>query len=413
MEALARRAAGERRVALLNLTREYRAHRHELLAACERVLERMQLLGGEEVRAFESEMAAYLGVRQVRGVASGTDALALALQAAGLEPGDEVLVQANAFVAAVEAIQRAGGTPVAVDIRLDDLGPDPDDLAARLTPLSRAVLVVHLHGLPVDLRPILALARARGLVVIEDCSHAPGATLDARRDRGLLQRAPRAARHPPARRPDPHARLPSVRRAHPGARRAARPPGRARHRDRGALPGADSPPAGLAARLRRDAAAAARRAGGARDALAARARRPDRRGGRAGGGRRGAVLRATMSETEPPLALSIVVPVYNEEGNVEPLHGELTRVARELGRPYELVFVNDGSRDGTLGRLSALRARDEHLRIVDLDGNFGEAAALSAGFAHARGALVVTLDGDGQNDPADIPRLLARLVLPV
>src|SRR2546427_8712593 len=67
MEALARRVAGERRVALLDLTREYRAYRHELLAACERVLERMQLLGGEEVRAFESEMAAYLGVRQVCG----------------------------------------------------------------------------------------------------------------------------------------------------------------------------------------------------------------------------------------------------------------------------------------------------------------------------------------------------------
>ena len=181
MEALARRVAGERRVALLDLTREYRAYRHELLAACERVLERMQLLGGEEVRAFESEMAAYLGVRQVCGVASGTDALALALQAAGLEPGDEVLVQANAFVAAVEAIQRAGGTPVAADIRLDDLGPDPDDLAARTTPRTRAVLVVHLHGLPVDLRPILALARARGLYVIEDCSHAHGAALDGRR----------------------------------------------------------------------------------------------------------------------------------------------------------------------------------------------------------------------------------------
>src|SRR2546428_9014565 len=179
MEALARRAAGERRVALLDLTREYRAYRHELLAACDRVLERMQLLGGEEVRAFESEMAAYLGVRQVCGVASGTDALALALETAGLEPGDEVLVQANAFVAAVEAIQRAGGTPVAVDISLDDLGPDPDDLAARLTPHSRAILVVHLHGLPVDLRPILELAR--GLVVIEDCSHAHGATLDGRR----------------------------------------------------------------------------------------------------------------------------------------------------------------------------------------------------------------------------------------
>src|SRR5207247_8965903 len=114
MEALARRAAGERRVALLNLSREYRAHRHELLAACERVLEGMQLLGGEEVRAFESEMAAYLGVRQVRGVASGTDALALELQAAGLEPGEEVQVRENGFGAGVGATQDEGGAAGAV-----------------------------------------------------------------------------------------------------------------------------------------------------------------------------------------------------------------------------------------------------------------------------------------------------------
>jgi len=71
--------------------------------------------------------------------------------------------------------------------------------------------------------------------------------------------------------------------------------------------------------------------------------------------------------------------------------------------------VNDGSRDGTLARLEEIRRRDDDFRIVDLDGNFGEAAALSAGFQHARGAVIVTLDGDGQNDPADIPRLLARL----
>ena len=116
-----------------------------------------------------------------------------------------------------------------------------------------------------------------------------------------------------------------------------------------------------------------------------------------------------MSETGPRPELSIVVPVFDEEGNVEPLYGELKRVADGLARPYEIVFVNDGSGDATLARLAALCARDGNLRIVDLDGNFGEAAALSAGFAHARGALVVTLDGDGQNDPADIPRLLARL----
>jgi glycosyltransferase involved in cell wall biosynthesis len=116
-----------------------------------------------------------------------------------------------------------------------------------------------------------------------------------------------------------------------------------------------------------------------------------------------------MNEAAPAPALSIVIPVYNEEGNVASLHGELVRVAMELGRPFEIVFVNDGSRDGTLARLEELRARDPRLRIVDLEGNFGEAAALSAGFAHARGDVVVTLDGDGQNDPADIPALLARL----
>jgi dTDP-4-amino-4,6-dideoxygalactose transaminase len=181
MEALARKAEGRDRVALLDLTREYRAYRRELLAACERVLEGMHLLGGEEVRGFESEMAAYLGVQHVRGVASGTDALALAALAAGLGPGDEVLIQANAFMAAVEAIARAGATPVAADIRTSDLGPDPDDLAARVTSRTRAILVVHLHGLPVDLGPVLALANERDLAVIEDCSHAHGATLDGRR----------------------------------------------------------------------------------------------------------------------------------------------------------------------------------------------------------------------------------------
>src|SRR5881296_3214509 len=142
MEALARTAV-RTRVPLMDLRREYRVLRTELLAACERVFGRMQLLGGEELRAFEAEAAAYLGVRHVRGVASGTDALTLAVAAAGIGPGDEVLIQANAFVAAVEAVQRAGARPVPVDIRLEDLGPDPDDVAARLTPRTRGIVVVH------------------------------------------------------------------------------------------------------------------------------------------------------------------------------------------------------------------------------------------------------------------------------
>src|SRR5207247_189471 len=160
--------------------------------------------------------------------------------------------------------------------------------------------------------------------------------------------------------------------------------------------------AGLADTVPRVAAAAARRARGARAPLAPGPSRSGRRRGR-DGRRRGRVL-LPMS-----VALSFVVPVYDEEGNVGPLHRELRRAARRTRRTYELIFVDDGSRDDTLARLHALRAADPQLRVVELDGNFGEAAALSAGFAHARGDVVVTLDGDRQNDPADVPRLLARL----
>jgi glycosyltransferase involved in cell wall biosynthesis len=116
-----------------------------------------------------------------------------------------------------------------------------------------------------------------------------------------------------------------------------------------------------------------------------------------------------MDPAEPRPALSFVVPVYNEEGNVGPLHAELTEVACATGRTYELVFVNDGSRDRTLERLIEIAQGDPHLRVVELDGNFGEAAALCAGFATAAGEVVVTMDGDGQNDPHDTPKLLARL----
>ena len=166
---------------MIELGREYRAIRRELLGACERVLDRMQLLGGEEARTFEAEMAAFIGTKHVKGVASGTDALRLGARAAGVCPGDEVLIQANAFVAAVEALVDIGARPVPVDIRLHDLGPDPEHLAALVGPQTRAILVVHLYGFPVDMDPVLALARERGLLVIEDCSHAHGATLDGRR----------------------------------------------------------------------------------------------------------------------------------------------------------------------------------------------------------------------------------------
>lgn len=115
-----------------------------------------------------------------------------------------------------------------------------------------------------------------------------------------------------------------------------------------------------------------------------------------------------MNGTPAP-ALSVVVPVYNEAGNAAPLCEEIRDVMIAIGRRFEIIFVNDGSRDSTLDELCQLGACEPRLRILDLDGNFGEAAALCAGFGAARGALVVTLDGDGQNDPHDIPRLLEAL----
>jgi dTDP-4-amino-4,6-dideoxygalactose transaminase len=172
-------------VSLLDLRREYVAHRQEFLAACERVLDSMHLLGGPEGRAFESELAAFLGVRHARGVASGTDALRLALRAADVGPGDEVLIQANAFMAAVEAIADVGARPIPIDVQERDLGPDVEQMAARVTPRTRAILVVHLYGHPVDLPPIVGLAAARNLRLIEDCSHAHGASFDGRKVGGF------------------------------------------------------------------------------------------------------------------------------------------------------------------------------------------------------------------------------------
>jgi glycosyltransferase involved in cell wall biosynthesis len=107
------------------------------------------------------------------------------------------------------------------------------------------------------------------------------------------------------------------------------------------------------------------------------------------------------------LDVSIVVPLYNEELNVVPLFDELTRTLRPIGLAYELIFVDDGSSDGTFARLTAIQASDPRVRVVRFTRNFGQTAAFAAGFAQARGQVVVTLDGDLQNDPADIPRLLA------
>ncbi len=103
---------------------------------------------------------------------------------------------------------------------------------------------------------------------------------------------------------------------------------------------------------------------------------------------------------------SVIVPLRDEELNVIPLHGELSSVLEPLGLPYELILVDDGSEDRTFDKLVDVQARDPRVHVVRFQRNFGQTAAFAAGFARARGRFIVTSDGDLQNDPTDIPRLL-------
>ena len=107
--------------------------------------------------------------------------------------------------------------------------------------------------------------------------------------------------------------------------------------------------------------------------------------------------------------ISIVIPVYNEEANLEPLHDRLQRVLEEVGQPYEVIFVDDGSRDGSLEILCRLQEKHDAVRVIQFNRNYGQHAAVLAGMEHARGDVIVTLDADLQNPPEEIPRLLDKI----
>jgi glycosyltransferase involved in cell wall biosynthesis len=114
-----------------------------------------------------------------------------------------------------------------------------------------------------------------------------------------------------------------------------------------------------------------------------------------------------MSESD--IYLSVIIPVYEEEESLEELHRRLTEALDALGKGYELIFVDDGSADGSFDLLRQLQASDPHMRVVRLRRNFGQTAGFSAGFDRVRGEVVVTIDADLQNDPRDIPRLVSEL----
>jgi dTDP-4-amino-4,6-dideoxygalactose transaminase len=167
-------------IPLVNLTRQYERLAPEIDSAIQRVCARGDFILGAEVSAFEREFAACVGARHGIGVASGTDALHLILRALGVGAGDEVILPANTFIATAQAVWSCGATPVLVDCDETTATIDVPGVARALTGRTRAIVPVHLYGQPADLDPLVELARAHRLHVIEDAAQAHGAAYKER-----------------------------------------------------------------------------------------------------------------------------------------------------------------------------------------------------------------------------------------
>ena len=172
---------------------DLKAMDHELQealdAAFRRVMESGRYVLGEELAAFESEFAAYCGVKHCIGTGNGLDALHIILRAMDIGPGDEVIVPANTFIATWLAVSFAGAVPVPVEPLESTYNLDPARLEEAVTPRTRAVIAVHLYGQPADMDPIREIARAHNLKVIEDAAQAHGARYKGRRTGGLADAA--------------------------------------------------------------------------------------------------------------------------------------------------------------------------------------------------------------------------------
>jgi dTDP-4-amino-4,6-dideoxygalactose transaminase len=168
-------------IPFVDLKTQYHAIKAEIHTAIEGVLETCQFTLGKEVATLENEFAAFSGASIGCGVNSGTSALHLALLAAGVGPGDEVITVPFTFVATVSAIHYAGAKTVFVDIDPKTYTMSPDALEAAITPRTKAIMPVHLYGQPADMDPIVAIAKKHNLVVIEDAAQAHGAEYRGRR----------------------------------------------------------------------------------------------------------------------------------------------------------------------------------------------------------------------------------------
>jgi UDP-N-acetyl-3-dehydro-alpha-D-glucosamine 3-aminotranferase len=171
----------------LDLKAQYASIQSEIMTAINAVLQSQQFILGPQVSALESEVAAHCGTRFGVGVASGTDALILALHAAGVGPGDEVLLPVFSFIASADTISLLGAKPVFADIRPDTFNIDVDQLERLISSRTKVIMPVHLYGQPADMEPVLALAQKHGLIVVEDNAQAIGAKYKGRRTGSMGQ----------------------------------------------------------------------------------------------------------------------------------------------------------------------------------------------------------------------------------
>jgi len=168
-------------VPFLDLTRETLAFRDQIQAAVERVVNSGIFILGPEVEAFEEAFARYCERSFAVGVASGTDAVAIALRAAGVRPGDEVIAPANTCVPTIAGIAQAGAVPVLADAETETYGLDPGSFERAISDRTRAVIVVHMYGQVGQWESIATIARARGLILVEDAAQAHGAVYGGKR----------------------------------------------------------------------------------------------------------------------------------------------------------------------------------------------------------------------------------------
>jgi dTDP-4-amino-4,6-dideoxygalactose transaminase len=173
------------KIPLLDLTRKYREIESELRSRWDEALASMRLLNGPNLAEFEREFGRFLGVKHAIGVASGTDAIYLSLSALGVTNGDEVILPAHAPAPVIEPILGVGAVPVLCDKAKNDYGPDLASLEKAITPKTRAVIAVHMLGLPCDMDPIVKIAAQKKVALVEDASQAQGATYKGKRAAGL------------------------------------------------------------------------------------------------------------------------------------------------------------------------------------------------------------------------------------